>query len=240
MILITGVSGFLGTSLINYLPKNFKYLFVTRKKINKRINLFSKNIYTKNLFKEKSKWWAKKLKRVNIVIHLAWNINNKNYRLSKKNLVCQSGSLTLANSAIKAGVKKFIMIGSVSELEKNKDFYSKSKLTTLNLLIKKFKRTNIMFRWLRISYLYGENEQKFKLKTYIEECIKNKKKIILKNPEKKHDFIEVNNACKKIIEQIFKKKNKKIINYIRSNRELSVANFTKFVEKKYKKNIRIN
>ena len=81
--------------------------------------------------------FPKKLKRVNIVIHLAWNINNKNYRLSKKNLVCQSGSLTLANSAIKAGVKKFIMIGSVSELEKNKDFYSKSKLTTLNLLIKK-------------------------------------------------------------------------------------------------------
>jgi fructose 1,6-bisphosphatase len=97
-----------------------------------------------------------------------------------------------------------------------------------------------MFRWLRISYLYGEHEQKFKLKTYIEECIKNKKKIILNNPKRKHDFIEINNACKKIIEQIFKKKNKKIINYIRSNRELSVANFTKFVEKKYKENIRIN
>ncbi len=48
------------------------------------------------------------------------------------------------------------------------------------------------------------------------------------------------NACKKIIEQIFKKKNKKIINYIRSNKELSVANFAKIVEKKYKENIKIN
>ena len=38
MILITGINGFLGTSLINFLPKNYKYLFVTRKKINKRIN----------------------------------------------------------------------------------------------------------------------------------------------------------------------------------------------------------
>jgi hypothetical protein len=51
---------------------------------------------------------------------------------------------------------------------------------------------------------------------------------------------EVNNACKKIIEQIFKKKNKKIINYIKSNREISVENFSRFIEKKYKENIRIN
>ena len=240
MILITGVNGFLGNSLVNFLPINYKYLFVTRKKVNKKINLNVKNIYTKNLFNEKPKWWIRKLKKVKIVIHLAWNIKNKNYRLSKKNLICQSGSLTLADSVIKTGVKKFIMMGSISELEKEKDLYSNSKLATLKLLKKKFKHTKIIFKWFRISYLYGENEQKFKLKTYIEKCIQNKKKIILNNPKKKHDFIEVNNASKKIVEQIFTKKNKKIINYIKSNKKTSVEDFAKFIEKKYKENIGTN
>jgi dTDP-6-deoxy-L-talose 4-dehydrogenase (NAD+) len=237
VILITGINGFLGKSLINYLPKNYKYLFVTRKKINKNLNLNFKNIYTKNLFIEKFKWWKKKLKNVKVIIHLAWDIKNKNYKSSKKNLMCQLGSLTIANSAIEAGVKKFIMMGSILELEDRKNLYSKSKIETLKLLKMKFKSTKVIFKWLRISYLYGENEQSFKLKTYIEESLRNKKKIILKNPKMKHDFIEVNNACKQIIRHIFKNKNKKIISYIKSNKKITVENFTKYIKRKYKENI---
>jgi len=237
MILVTGINGFLGKSLINYFPRNYKYLFVTRKKINKNINLDFKNIYTKNLFIKKFEWWKKKLKKVKVIIHLAWDINNKNYKSSKKNLMCQLGSLTIADSAIKKRVKQFIMIGSISELENEKDLYSRSKLTTLRLLKKKFKNKKITFKWLRISYLYGEKEQKFKLKTYIERCLKSKKKIILKNPRKKHNFIEVNDACKKIIRHIFKNKNRKIINYIKSNKETSVKDFARYIEKKYKENL---
>ena len=63
MILITGISGFLGKSLINKLPKNEKYVFVSRKKIPKN-NLNFKKIYSKNLFRENQNWWIKNLKKI--------------------------------------------------------------------------------------------------------------------------------------------------------------------------------
>ena len=88
------------------------------------------------------------------------------------------------------------------------------------------------FIWIRIPYLFGDNEHKFKLKTRIERSFNKNKKIKLKNPNKINNFIEVSKAAKIIIKSIFERhsQNNLILNI--SGRKETVKKFAERVLKK--------
>jgi dTDP-6-deoxy-L-talose 4-dehydrogenase (NAD+) len=240
MILITGATGFLGRHICKYLPKK-KYTLITRKKVALPRNF--KLIIEKNIFNKNVEWWKKKLIKVKIVIHLAWTINNKHYYNSANNFKCFEGTVNLAIACCEKKISKFIWIGTgletyyinPTQYKKNSDnnnLYSFYKYLTQLCLKIIFNRRIKNFIWIRIPYLYGDGEHEFKLKTIIEKCIQNKKKIKLKYPNRINNFIEVSKAAKKVVNIIFKKYKKNYLILNLSGKKMSVK---KFVENIYKK-----
>jgi nucleoside-diphosphate-sugar epimerase len=238
--MITGATGFLGKYICKNLPKK-NYIIISRKKINLPKNF--KVIIEKDIFNKSINWWTAKLTNIKIVIHLAWEIDDKYYYNSSNNFKCFNGTLNLATACCNQNIQKFIGIGTIFEtyflnpIKYKKDnkimnLYSFYKYLTFLTLRKIFKNKIKNFTWIRIPYLYGDGEHKFKLKTYIEESFKNNKKIILKNPNKILNFIEVSKAAKIIIKNVFNKKLKKNIILNLSGEKISVTNFKNKIIKK--------
>ena len=124
-ILITGVTGFIGKQLINILNnKKVKLILIIRNKkdiptiFNKYKNV-EKIIFSKNIFAEKIEWWTKQCKGIDIIIHLAWHVEPGSYLNSSKNIDCLNGSLKLAKGAAKAGVSRFLGLGSCAEYDQS-------------------------------------------------------------------------------------------------------------------------
>jgi nucleoside-diphosphate-sugar epimerase len=237
MILITGATGFLGKHLCKYLPKK-KYVIISRKKINFPKNfkvIVEKDIFTKNV-----NWWEKKLANIKTVIHLAWTIDNKYYYNSPNNYKCFNGTLNLAIACRRKKIKRFVGIGTGSETyfskcknnNKESNLYSFYKYLTHLFLSKIFDKKIKNFIWIRVPYLYGDNEHAFKLKTRIEKSFNKNKKIKLKNPNKINNFIEVSKAAKIIRKTIFERhsQNNLILNI--SGKKETVKKFAKRILKK--------
>jgi dTDP-6-deoxy-L-talose 4-dehydrogenase (NAD+) len=237
MILITGGTGFLGKYICKNLPKR-NYIVISRKKIDLPKNF--KVIVENDIFTKDVNWWYKKLSSVNVVIHLAWAIDNKYYFNSPDNSKCFNGTLNLAIACSKKKIQKFIGIGTESENyfikykknNKENNLYSFYKYLTYLNLSKIFDKKINNFIWIRIPYLYGEGEHRFKLKTMIEKYFINKKKIKLKNPNKIKNFIEVSKAAKIIVKTIFKNYTKNNLIFNLSGERISVIKFTKNILKK--------
>ena len=90
-ILLTGVTGFVGQEVIKYLiNKNYNIYIVVRNKskLSKEIKKKCIKIYeTKNFFLESKSWYKKICKDIDIIINLAWYVNNKDYLTSIKNFL---------------------------------------------------------------------------------------------------------------------------------------------------------
>ena len=87
-ILVTGANGFIGKYLVKSLiEKNHQITVVVKKKHG---YLFGKEkvkyVFSKYIFKEKKVWWKNKLKKIDTVVHLAWEAKPPNYQSSKKNI----------------------------------------------------------------------------------------------------------------------------------------------------------
>ena len=120
-ILITGASGFVGKQVTRILSKTDSKITVIAR--NGKEDLFSgfsniENIIsTPDIFAEDIDWWLQKCKNIDIIVHLAWYAEPGLYINSKKNLDCLIGSLKLAKGAARAGVKRFIGIGTCLEYD---------------------------------------------------------------------------------------------------------------------------
>lgn len=212
-ILITGASGFIGKNLVNeFIDKNYNVTVILRKK-NK--SLFKskkiKYIFSNNLFIEKKNWWKKKLKNIDVVIHLAWEAKPPKYQSSRKNFVCLNGSLNIALAALELKIKKFIGIGTCFEydIQKNKKLsiktslnpktiYASSKASLYLLLKNIFHNSSTTFVWTRLFYVFGKGDHKAKLIPYIKNQIKLNINININNPNKIKDYINVNEVCRRI------------------------------------------
>ena len=108
MILITGSSGFIGSSLVKILP------FEMLKLMGRSITSNQKNYYQKSLNKNEN--YADVLQNVEVVIHCAAKNNNKYDRANDIDSfydVNVEGTINLATQAAHAGVKRFIYLSSI-------------------------------------------------------------------------------------------------------------------------------
>lgn len=215
-ILLTGSTGFVGRQVLRIL-KNRKVKITIIARDNKKIiksNLYKnlKVITTKDLFFESEKWWVSKCKNIDTIIHLAWYAKPVNYQDSLKNIDCLVGSLNIAKGAIKAGVKKFVGIGTCFEYDlapklitvktplKPTTLYSDTKASlylSLSHLLPKFK---IEFNWCRLFYLYGQGEDHRRLVPYIRKRLENNKKVELRSKNHIRDYLDVEDAAKMIVD----------------------------------------
>lgn len=168
-ILLTGSTGFIGSTLVKVLSKKYLIYIILRKKNRK----FSKN---KNIIKIKYnnlKNLNNKLRKfkINTVVHCATHyVKNHNFedikKLSDSNILF--GNIILENLK-KMGVKKFINFSTVWENYDGKkgnyfNLYSAYKASFVNIInYYKKELNNIKFINLAISDTFGQNDKRKKI-----------------------------------------------------------------------------
>ena len=228
-ILLTGATGFVGRNLLKSIS-NFRVDVDVVVRSGSKNNLLSSKlisnvIETTNLFEHDSDWWMELCKSYSTVIHLAWYVEPGYYQNSDKNIDCLIGSLSLIQGARKAGVKRFIGVGTCLEYElKNerlsagdtplrpRTLYGASKLSLFTVLSKLFNTQENNFLWCRLFFLlpnkydkviYGDNQR---LGDYIKSRISNNESVFITSGENIRDFLYVQDAADMMAKAIFENK----------------------------------
>ena len=239
-LLVTGANGFIGKNLI--LSKSLNRYDTYCTYFNTRSNNTKnnkKNYIRINLldFKE----YSKLPNHCHNIIHLAGDARTFVDKKSEKKQILHNTKITknLLWYAKKAKCKKIIFLSSVYVYSgsKNKIYkeniklrpeeaLGKSKLIS-EKLIKEFVKTNKTQCYiLRAFTIYGPNYRKSQFLPMIKDKINNKKnkKIFLKNPFIKRDFLHVSDLIEAINLCLKKKKSKKLnIFNVGSGKSLSVG-----------------
>ena len=213
-ILLTGGTGFVGRQVLKrLLNEKVNIRTIVRKKSIKKLPASKKivPILTKNLFKENIEWWRNHLSGINIIIHLAWNVDPREYRSSQANIECLLGSLNIITAIIKTKVNRFISVGTCLEYAKSNQplstqsplkascLYSFCKISLFYISLKILTLYHKEFAWCRLFHLYGKGEKLQRLTPQIKYFARRKKNFFLKNKFSKFDFMDVEDAADKIV-----------------------------------------
>lgn len=213
-VLITGANGFVGRQIIRSLDSiGVDLIPVVRDGKSHEVSSFSnvkKIITSKDLFSEEEVWWEEQCKDVDIVIHAAWYVEAGKYQDSTKNIDCLIGSLKLAKGAAKAGVNRFLGLGTCAEYDHTQGIlaietplkplttYASTKASLFTTLSEWLPRQNVNFSWIRLFYLYGEGENPARLIPYVRSQVSQGKFVDLTSGEQVRDFMDVVEVGKQI------------------------------------------
>jgi dTDP-6-deoxy-L-talose 4-dehydrogenase (NAD+) len=219
-ILLTGATGFVGREVLKaiQMEESVDIVLVARCGWQDRIQN-QKGIVlsfeTKDLFSETAEWWEGVCKNVDTIVHVAWYAETGKYLLSKKNTKCLQGTLSIAEGAIAAGVRRFVGIGTCFEYDLNNYIlsidtplkpvtpYAASKAATYLALSQLLAQQNIEFAWCRIFYLYGNDDNEKRLVSYIRSKLKNNQVAELTSGNYIRDFMNVSEAGKMVADVAF-------------------------------------
>lgn len=228
-ILLTGATGFVGRNLLKSFSKlgvDVDIIVRSGHKNNFPSSVrISKVIETPNLFKHDCDWWASLCKSYSTVIHLAWYVKPGQHFDSNKNIECLIGSLSLIEGARKAGVKKFIGVGTCYEYDLKKErlsaetsplrpttLYGATKLSLFSILSQLFNTQENTFLWCRVFFLlpnkndeiiYAENQR---LGDYIKSRISKNEPVFLTNGTQIRDYLYAEDATDMMAKAILQNK----------------------------------
>ncbi|MCB8823455.1 NAD-dependent epimerase/dehydratase family protein [Microvirga rosea] len=214
IIVLTGGTGFVGRQIHKALVAAGKSVrLVVRPAAKARLESQSSTaelVESEDLFAEQPEWWERICQGADAVIHAAWYVEPGRYLGATENIACVSGSLSLAQGALGAGVGKFIGLGTCmeyrlpssnlsvdSELDPN-TLYASSKLSTFYMLRELFRDTDVVFSWCRLFYLYGEGEHPNRLFPYVRRQIESGQIAKLSHGAQIRDFLDVADAGRMI------------------------------------------
>ena len=191
-----------------------------------------------------------KMKRVDIVIHLAAKIpTKKNY---SKNVFFEHnilGTLNILEYCVQKKVKKIIFVSSyvygkpknnpINEKHEIKphNTYAKSKVLSEELCKIYAKKYKIQIIILRPFNIFGDSQKDNFLISNIMKSIKNNSSITIINKNNKRDYLFIDDLIEGIIKLIDYKCKFEIFN-IGSGKSYSLENIVKLFEKKSKKKIK--
>ncbi|AOW76473.1 hypothetical protein A3Q34_06135 [Colwellia sp. PAMC 20917] len=104
-VAITGASGYIGTKFIEHYSNEVDIVAITRNRKYEYLN--------KVIINSLNDITANNLADVNCIVHLAGLAHSNKYTLDNYNQVNVQGTINLARTAIKVGVKRFVYISSI-------------------------------------------------------------------------------------------------------------------------------
>jgi len=213
-ILITGATGFVGRQVLKHLTT--EDVLVTLVVREGKELLFANNsvvesvILTQDLFAETVEWWGNVLSGIDTVIHLAWYVEPGKYLDASQNIDCLIGTLNLAKGAVRAGVKRFVGVGTCFEYDlsqgtlsvetrlKPLNPYASAKASLYIILSSWLTGYSIEFSWCRLFYLYGEGENEQRLAPYVYKQLQNGEIVELTSGKQIRDYLDVSVAGARI------------------------------------------
>jgi nucleoside-diphosphate-sugar epimerase len=167
-------------------------------------------IATTDLFQEKAEWWARACEGVDTIIHMAWYTEPGKYLDSSKNIDCLNGTLSLAEGAVGADVRRFIGVGTCFEYDLSDGRlaidtalrpltpYAGAKAAVYMALSTWLKTEGVEFAWCRLFYLYGEGEDKRRFVPYLHQQLAMGEQAELSSGTQVRDYLDVRAAGKMI------------------------------------------
>lgn len=173
-IVISGVNGFIGSSLCNkFLEMGYQVIGIGRSE-DKHKNIIENNNYT---FIKSDEIDLEIIKDADIFYHLAWNMSL--YNTKDNMLACTTElenikmSCEMMTNAIKAHVKRFIFAGSISEemyyFDENRKLtaikgriYGMGKESANNIMQKQAYDANMEYIHVLLANTYGPHDFNFK------------------------------------------------------------------------------
>ena len=239
-IIVTGANGFVGQALIKKLLKNNdnKILAVYYSKNKKR--LVNKNLKWKkiDLSKEINKKSKDEIIKFNpeIAFHFSWfKIPDFSLKTSIQNLI---GSINICELILKIkSCKKIVVSGSCFEdyskkNKKNNDklrYFVWAKNSLREFLFKESSVSKKKIIWLKYFFLYGHGQKPGSLIPSLINSLKNNKKINIKTPFNKNDFIHIDDAIEITLRILNNSKDNQIID-IGSGKLIPVWKVLKTIE----------
>jgi len=209
-ILLTGASGFVGRQIAKaLLARGHRLRLVLRPGGFARSGLpdgAGETVETENLFAENTDWWAKTLTGIDAVVHAAWYVEPGKYLDSPLNIDCAMGSLAIAEGAVRAGVRKFVGVGTCFEYRLPNaaitetseagpvTLYAAAKLALYRMLARRFAGSGTAFAWARLFYLFGEGEHPARLFPTLHRKLSAGEPMLLSSGDKIRDFLDVAEA----------------------------------------------
>ncbi|NBQ98211.1 MAG: NAD(P)-dependent oxidoreductase [Actinobacteria bacterium] len=212
--LVTGAAGFLGRHVVTALAgSDVQVAAVVRSGSEDRAKVLPGVVHvisSPDIFAEDASWWKQQCADIDAVLHLAWYTKSIDYLVSEQNQHCAAGTLQLADGAIKAGVRRFVGIGTCLEYEQTGERlttstrlrpvgeYAESKAATFFRLGRLFDQHSVSFSWCRLFYLYGEGEHESRLVPYLHRQLREGREVRLSNPEQVLDFMDVKDVAERL------------------------------------------
>jgi|GEM_PF-316304 len=253
-ILLTGISGFLGSAIAEKLSVKYTVIGLIRKNSNlwRLLEINQTNIKLLDIESPVLDIELNKLKP-KILIHSAWNgvaaSDRGDWTSQTQNVVLTTNLLLLAK---RIGIVKIIGLGSQAEygdFEGNIDenflpnplsAYGASKLATMHIAQSFCNINNIEFVWLRLFPLYGERED---LNWFIPMVIQNalqNKSIDLTGCEQKYGYLHIGDFTQAIEQVVINSSNTGGIYNLSSHFSIQLKSIVELIIKETKTNGHFN
>lgn len=183
LTLLTGGVGFVGRQVLQkLLERGVQVRLVVRKGKQEElvpVDINGPIVVTPDLFSEGVDWWEEVCSNIDTVIHCAWYTDPADYLVSPRNLDCLIGTLRLAQGGAKAGVRRFVGIGTSVEYDPSAGMlsadtslrpstpYGGAKAAVFTMLSQWLPTQKVDFAWCRLFNLYGEGEDDRRLVPYL-------------------------------------------------------------------------
>ncbi len=215
-VLLTGGTGFVGQAVLRALKARGTDLrCVVRSGSGDKLGDVGQIVETPDLFAENADWWAGKFDGVDMCLHLAWYAEPGKYLTSPRNLDCLSGTLAMAQGAARAGLRRFVGVGTCFEYDLSHGHlatdtpldpltpYAAAKASAFLTLRQFLPLNDVEFLWARLFYLYGAGEDPRRLVPYLHQQMQDEKMADLTSGTQVRDFMDVDAAAALLVKDAF-------------------------------------